>query len=58
MAMRVCLPSGHPGLEADSSTEELRQTMKDKLLKFIDTTDHYETGRIFGLLPSEGEAAP
>ncbi|KAF7795997.1 hypothetical protein EIP86_007166 [Pleurotus ostreatoroseus] len=34
---------------------ERRKIMKDKLLTFIDTTDRYETGRIFGLLPSDGE---
>ncbi|PSR72950.1 hypothetical protein PHLCEN_2v11187 [Hermanssonia centrifuga] len=32
---------------------DLRQTMKAKLLNFIDTTNHYETDRLFGLLPSD-----
>lgn len=33
---------------------ETRQQMKAKLLHFIDTTDHYEVDRLFGLLPSDG----
>ncbi|KAJ3537551.1 hypothetical protein NM688_g6671 [Phlebia brevispora] len=32
---------------------DARQAMKDKLLTFIDTTDRYETGRIFALLPQD-----
>jgi hypothetical protein len=28
--------------------------MKEKFLTFIDTTNHYETDRLFGLLPSDG----
>lgn len=30
-----------------------RQTIKEKFLNFIDTTNHYETDRLFGLLPSD-----
>ncbi|EKM58191.1 uncharacterized protein PHACADRAFT_171437 [Phanerochaete carnosa HHB-10118-sp] len=30
-----------------------RQAIKAKFLNFIDTTNHYETDRLFGLLPSE-----
>ena len=28
--------------------------MKDKLLRFLDATWHYETERLFGLLPADG----
>lgn len=37
---------------------ETRQAMKEKLLNFIDTTDHYETARLFGLLPPDGKFLP
>ncbi|GBE87785.1 Vacuolar morphogenesis protein [Sparassis crispa] len=33
--------------------EDLGQTAYAKLLRFIDTTDHYQVDRVFGLLPSE-----
>lgn len=33
---------------------ETRQTMRAKLLEFVETTTHYETDRLFGLLPSDG----
>ena len=32
-----------------------RKVMKEKLLDFLDTTHHYETARLFGLLPSDGK---
>lgn len=32
----------------------VRKTTYEKLLQFIDTTDHYSTDRLFGLLPSDG----
>lgn len=33
---------------------DAQQDAYGKLLAFIDTTDHYHTDRLYGLLPSEG----
>lgn len=38
-----------------SMAVDTRQAMKAKFLLFIDTTNHYEVDRLFGLLPSDGE---
>lgn len=41
--------------QADNVAEEQRAAY-DKLLNFIDTTHHYRIDKIFGQLPSDGEA--
>lgn len=40
-------------LAAKKRGDSDRQTIKEKFLNFIDTTNHYETDRLFGLLPSD-----
>ena len=44
----VCLKVADCGID-------LRKEMKEKLLSFLDTTQRYETDRLFGILPSDGE---
>ena len=50
----LCFHPRIPLAERPIESTEKHEEVYAKLLRFIDTTDHYRPDRLYGLLPSDG----